>query len=77
MTAFWDIASCSLEVDRRLLIALMMEAVLTSETLVTFYKNKCCNISEDCHLYVYVDLRLSDLEVIRNVGTYSGVTLTL
>jgi hypothetical protein len=38
MTLFWDVEPCSLvEVDRRF-IALMMEAVSTSETLVSFYR---------------------------------------
>jgi hypothetical protein len=49
MTAFWDIAPCSLvDVDR--LIALMTEAVRTSETSVNLYEIKLRNIPEYCHL---------------------------
>jgi hypothetical protein len=39
-TVFWDVALCSL----------MMEAVSTSETLVSFYQTKPRNIQEDSHL---------------------------
>jgi hypothetical protein len=38
MTAFWD-------------IALMMEAVSTSETSVNFYETTRRNIPEGCHLH--------------------------
>jgi hypothetical protein len=37
ITVFWDVASCSL-------IAVMMEAVSTSETLINFYKTARCNV---------------------------------
>jgi hypothetical protein len=65
MAVFWDVAPCSLaEIDRRfrrtyclhhciraiLLIALMMEAVSTSETTVNFYQTTRRNIPEDSHL---------------------------
>jgi hypothetical protein len=39
MTVFWNVA-----------IALMMEAVITSETSVNFYHTTRRNISEDSHL---------------------------
>jgi hypothetical protein len=49
MTAFWDVAPCSLvEVDRR--FVLMMETVCTSETSVYFYETTRLNIPESCHL---------------------------
>jgi hypothetical protein len=55
MTVFWDAAPCSLvEIDRslrRTLIALMMEAVSTSETSVNFYKTTQRKIPEDSHLH--------------------------
>jgi hypothetical protein len=44
MTAFWDIAP-------RSLIALMMEAVRTSETSVNFYETTRRNIQEGFHLH--------------------------
>jgi hypothetical protein len=56
-TAFWDITTCSLvEVDRLFrgaycLIALMMEAVSTSETSVNFYETAWRNIPEDGNLH--------------------------
>jgi hypothetical protein len=40
MTVFWDAA----------LIAMMMEAVSTSETSVSFYKTTRCYIPEDSNL---------------------------
>jgi hypothetical protein len=46
MTAFWDITWAR----SRLLIALMMEAVRTSETSVNFYETTRSNIPGDCHL---------------------------
>jgi hypothetical protein len=60
MTAFWDIAPCSLvEVDRcfkvltaSIIIAMMMKAVSTSEMLVNFYETTRHNIPEGCHLLV-------------------------
>jgi hypothetical protein len=57
MVVFWDVAPCSLaETDRHFrgayyLIALMMEAVSTSEMLVSFYQTTWRNIPEDSHLY--------------------------
>jgi hypothetical protein len=57
MTIFWNIMPCSLiEIYRRfkdacLLIALMMEAASTSETLVNFYQTTRRNIPEDSHLH--------------------------
>jgi hypothetical protein len=38
--------------DSKPLIALMMEAVSTSETSVNFYKTTWCNIPEDSHLQI-------------------------
>jgi hypothetical protein len=35
----------------RTIIALMMEAVSTSETTVNFYQTTRCNIPEDSHLH--------------------------
>jgi hypothetical protein len=59
MTVFWDVAPCSLvEVDLSEVltasfiirsIALMMEAIITSETSAYFYEITCCN-PEDCQL---------------------------
>jgi hypothetical protein len=61
MAAFYDIAPCSLvEVNRcsevilppsSVLIFLMMEAVSTSETSVTFYQTTRRNIPQDSHLH--------------------------
>jgi hypothetical protein len=49
ITVFWDVAPCSLvETDR--LIALMMEAVSTSETSINFYQITRLNNQEDSHL---------------------------
>jgi hypothetical protein len=45
MTAFWDIAPCRV-------IALMMEAVQTSETLVYFETTRCY-VPEGCHLHTH------------------------
>jgi hypothetical protein len=45
MTVFWDVA------PYRRAIALMMEAVSTSETSVNFYQTTWRNISEDSHHY--------------------------
>jgi hypothetical protein len=51
---FWDVAPCSLlEIDRRF-IALMMEAVSTSETSVNSYETTGRNIPEDNHLDFFV-----------------------
>jgi hypothetical protein len=58
MTAFWNIALCSLvEVDRRFrgvegpLIALMMEAMIISETSVNVHETTRRSIPEGCHLH--------------------------
>jgi hypothetical protein len=50
VSVFWDVAPCShVEVDRRF-IALMMEAVRTSETSVNFNVTTRRYISEDSKL---------------------------
>jgi hypothetical protein len=41
VTVFWDVA----------IIALMMEAAITSEMLVNFYQTTWCNSPEDSHLH--------------------------
>jgi hypothetical protein len=48
MAVFWIVAPCSLEDES--LIALMMEASRTSETLVNFYQTTRCYKPEDSHL---------------------------
>jgi hypothetical protein len=48
MIAFWDIAPCSLEVDRRFRGALIMEAVCASETSVYFNDTIRRYIPEGC-----------------------------
>jgi hypothetical protein len=49
--AFWDIAPCSfVDVYRRFIGALMMEAISNTETSVNFYRTTCRNIPEDCHI---------------------------
>jgi hypothetical protein len=50
MTVFWDIAPCSLGETERWWIALMMEAVSTSETSVNFSQTTRHIIPEDGHL---------------------------
>jgi hypothetical protein len=58
MAVFWDVAPCSLaEIDRRFRGAyclhhqdLIMEAVSTSETLISFYETARRNIQEDRYL---------------------------
>jgi hypothetical protein len=53
---------------RGLLIALMMDAANTSETLLNFYQSMRCHIPEDSHpqtsssLYIY--LRFSTIDII-------------
>jgi hypothetical protein len=42
MTVFWDVVTCRM--------VLMMEAVSTSEMVVSFYQTIWCNIPEDSHL---------------------------
>jgi hypothetical protein len=57
MTVFWDVAPCSLAEVYSLFrgvfdeIALMMEAVRTSETSANFYQTTRRNIPEDSHLH--------------------------
>jgi hypothetical protein len=57
MNIFWDAAPCSqVEIDRRFrgtnsLIALMMEAMSTSETSASFYETTWRNIPEDSNLH--------------------------
>jgi hypothetical protein len=53
MTTFWDIALCNLAEVDRLFIALMMEAVYTSETSVYFKKTTQHYIPEGCGLHTY------------------------
>jgi hypothetical protein len=63
---FWYVAPCSqVEVDR--LIALMMEAVLTSETSVVFNLITRRNISEDTKRQYpfYLKLQLNLKKMIR------------
>jgi hypothetical protein len=50
MTVFWDVAPFSLVIDdSEVLIAPIMKAVSTSETLVYIYQTSRRNISEDSH----------------------------
>jgi hypothetical protein len=56
MTVFWDVAPCSLiqvytDVSEVQGIVLMMEAAITSETSVNFYKTTRRNMPEDSHLH--------------------------
>jgi hypothetical protein len=60
MTVLWDVALCSLVSEVitasiisaiKALIALMMEAVITSEMSVNFYQITRRNIPEDSHLH--------------------------
>jgi hypothetical protein len=56
MTVFWDVVSCSLVDDLKLLAALiirtlMMEAASTSGTAVSFYQTTRRNTPEDSHLH--------------------------
>jgi hypothetical protein len=60
MAVFWVVALCSLvDVYQRfrspccLLIALMMEAARTSETLVNFYQTRWHYKPEDSHLHTH------------------------
>jgi hypothetical protein len=52
-TAFWDVAPCSLETDRRFRGAycLMVEAKSTSEASMNFYETTRRKISEESHLH--------------------------
>jgi hypothetical protein len=47
MTVFWDATPC------RLIIALMMKAVSTSETSVNFYQTTRRKIPEHSHLHTH------------------------
>jgi hypothetical protein len=49
MAVFWVVAPCSLVEE--VIIALMMEAASTSETLVNFYQTTRHNNPEDSHIY--------------------------
>jgi hypothetical protein len=65
MTVFWDVVACSLlelykfyvsevlfvSIIRASIIALMMEAERTSETLVSFYRTIWRNTPENSHLH--------------------------
>jgi hypothetical protein len=68
MAVFWGFEPCSLVyIDRRFrgaycLVALMMEAVNTSETSVSIYQTTRRNIPEDSHLH---RLRMFDNSVMR------------
>jgi hypothetical protein len=74
MTAFWDTALYNLvEVDRRFrdqycpittVIALIMDAVLTSETSAYFYETTWYCIPEGCHLHSRRRENLKSLPVI-------------
>jgi hypothetical protein len=55
----------------RVFIALMMEAVRTSETSVSFYQATWLNVPEDSHLHPY---RRENLKILPfYTSTYSGV----
>jgi hypothetical protein len=62
MTAFWDVAPCSLVlIERRFrgaycLSTLMMEAVSTFETSANFYQTTRRSIPEDNHLFCIMSL---------------------
>jgi hypothetical protein len=74
---FWDVALCSLvKIDRRftaasgLLVALMMEAVSTSETSDNFYETTQCNIPEDIFEHVSLWLLARDFLPIRTASRF-------
>jgi hypothetical protein len=58
-TPYFAIPATALPVVASSLIALMMEAASTSETLVNFYQTTRLNIPEDCHLQGIFVLRFS------------------
>jgi hypothetical protein len=62
MVVFWDVAPCSL-VD----IALMMDAVNTSQTSVSLYHTTQRNIPEDGRLHARRRENLKSHTVIRNI----------
>lgn len=51
-------AFSSIEIDRRfgVIIALILDAIITSETSVSFYQTTLPNIPEDSHLLVYISV---------------------
>jgi hypothetical protein len=57
-SVFWDVVPCSHGVIDRRLIALMMEAIHTAETSVTFNVTTRRYIPEDSKLQSYVRLQL-------------------
>jgi hypothetical protein len=77
MTTFWDIALCSLvEVEQRFrgsycrhhaLIALMMEAVRTSETSVNFYETTRRRNPEDHSRHLHRRENLKSLTISTNL----------
>jgi hypothetical protein len=52
MAVFWDVAPCTVVASVIRVIALMMEAASTSETLVNLYQTTRRNNPEDSHLQV-------------------------
>jgi hypothetical protein len=81
MTVFWDVAPCGLvEVDRHFRgayclhhqVALMVEAVSTSETSVNFYETTRRNIPEDLHPFVRQRIEDSIEIDLREVGCDDG-----
>jgi hypothetical protein len=83
MTAFWDIAPCSIvEVDRRFrasyflhhrFIDLMMEAVCTSETSVNLYEATRHSIPEGCHIHIRRRENLKSHSQLSIRLTFTGV----
>jgi hypothetical protein len=79
MTVFWDVAPCSLvEIEQRFrgtyclslhAIVLVMEAVSTSETSVSFYHTTRRNIPEDGHLHAITLMKEASLLKRRSVST--------
>jgi hypothetical protein len=63
ITAFWDVAPCSLvDVDRRFR-ALTMEAKRICETPVYFYETTLRHIPEGCHLQLNMNCKIWYYEV--------------